>query len=82
MFHLSVSLRVTIEPDRIVRRPWEPFSFTCTAPNGNRPLVVFGGTNILVEERPSFSVNRPSTNTIRVTANRGLREIYGNMTFE
>lgn len=78
----SAYRRVIVAPEKVTRRPWEAFNFTCTASEKNRPLVVLKGTNTQIDGLFGLTINRPSENTITVTADRGLREIHGNVTFE
>ncbi|KAL5960789.1 Very low-density lipoprotein receptor [Taenia solium] len=81
-WHLLPELRVTVEPEKIVRLPWEAFTFTCTASEQNHPIVVLKETNTQIDELFGLTVSRPSENTITATADHGLREIHGNVTFE
>ncbi|KAH9281039.1 Low-density lipoprotein receptor [Echinococcus granulosus] len=74
--------RVIVKPERIVRLPWEAFNFTCTASEQSRPIVVLKGTSTQINGSLGLTMNRPSENTITVTANRGFREMHGNMTLE
>ncbi|VDM35926.1 unnamed protein product [Hydatigera taeniaeformis] len=74
--------RVMIEPERIVRRPWEAFNFTCTASDQQRPIVALRDTYTQIDGISGLIVDRPSESTITVTAGHGLREVHGNMTFE
>ncbi|KAL7058718.1 hypothetical protein AAHC03_013309 [Spirometra sp. Aus1] len=73
---------LTITPEYIIKPPWTPFKFTCTASPGIRPSLVFARTQKPVDLDPRFVVSRVADNTIEVTAPGGLLQMNTNEEIE
>uniref|UniRef100_A0A0R3U1K2 Basement membrane-specific heparan sulfate proteoglycan core protein n=1 Tax=Mesocestoides corti TaxID=53468 RepID=A0A0R3U1K2_MESCO len=73
---------LTVTPGHIRNPPWVPFSFTCIAPMGQKPDVVFAADKRPVEDDPRFAVRRINISTIEVTAERGLHGDQAVVLFE
>ena len=73
MSHLATTADdFAITPSEIRKAPWVPFTFTCRAPIGLRPNLVFDGNEKHLSEDKRFSIARPSENEIVASAPYGL----------
>ncbi|KAM7543200.1 hypothetical protein Aperf_G00000009526 [Anoplocephala perfoliata] len=71
----SAAQNITVPPRR-------PFEFTCSAPEGSRPMVIIPSMqNLNVENDSRFMVTRPLPNTLRVRAIYGLTESDNGVVF-
>lgn len=64
---------MTVSPGYIRHPPWVPFSFTCIAPEGQKPSILFTKDKRPVVHDPRFNIQYINDNTIEVTTPRGLR---------
>ncbi|VDM32229.1 unnamed protein product [Hydatigera taeniaeformis] len=62
--------------------PRQPFEFTCSAPQGSRPLVTIATMqNLTLENDSRFMITQASSNKIQVKAVYGLAEADNGITF-
>ncbi|VDN44837.1 unnamed protein product [Dibothriocephalus latus] len=73
---------MTIIPEQIIKPPWTPFKFTCSASTGVRVSVVFARDKKPVELDPRFIVSQKGENSVEVTAPGGLLRMDANEEIE
>ncbi|BHF68736.1 hypothetical protein SprV_0301177700 [Sparganum proliferum] len=79
---VCANFEVVITPGSIARRPRRQFEFTCSAPEGERPVITIVQDKTDIQYNPAFSVTRPKENVIIVTAPYGLTEADDGIAFE